>query len=57
MMLDSKDVTESKRFSYYMLSYYSLLKVDDLDGWSPDELSYLKRHSIEPLDLTGTDLR
>ena len=57
MMLDSNDVTESKRFSYYMLSYYSLLKVDDLDGWSPDELSYLKRHSIEPLDLTGTDLR
>ena len=56
-MLESREITETMRFSYYMLYYYRLLQVDDLDGWSPDELSYLRRHSIEPLDLAGVDLR
>ena len=55
-MLDSADITETMRFSYYMLYYYRLLQVDDLDGWSPEEQSYLRRHSIEPLDYTGMDL-
>jgi hypothetical protein len=56
-MLDSREITEPMRFSYYILYYYRLLRVDDLDGWSPDELSYLRQYSIEPLDLTGVDLR
>lgn len=56
-MLDAREITEPMRFSYYMLYYYRLLQVDDLDGWSPGELSYLRRHSIEPLDLIGVELR
>jgi len=56
-MLDSEEITEPMRFSYYMLYYYRLLQVHDLDGWGPEELEYLRRHSIEPLDLSGVDLQ
>lgn len=56
-MLDSEEITEPMRFSYYMLYYYRLLQVHDLDGWGPEELEYLRRHSIEHLDLSGVDLR
>ena len=56
-MLDSEEITESMRFSYYMLYYYRQLQVHDLDGWGPEELEYLRRHSIEPMDLAGVDLR
>ena len=56
-MLDSEEITEPMRFSYYMLYYYRLLQVHDLDGWRPEELEYLRRHSIEHLDLSGVDLR
>lgn len=57
-MLDSEEgITESMRFSYHMLYYYRLLQVHDLDGWRPEELEYLKRHSIEPLELAGVELR
>ena len=57
MLASEEGITEAMRFSYYMLYYYRLLQVHDMDGWGPEELEYLRRHSIEPLDLAGVYLR
>jgi hypothetical protein len=30
-----------------MLTYYAGLKIDDLEGWTTEELSYMKRHGVK----------